>query len=80
MIFLCFRNMIFTSTDIDHIVKMTYILGSRETAFISAIQNAALTYVVTVGCSSGYLPECSCDLHRKGKENQNGDWRWGGCR
>jgi len=63
----------------DTIIQRGLLEGSRETAFISAIQNAALTYVVTVGCSSGYLPECSCDLHRKGKENQNGDWRWGGC-
>ena len=57
-----------------------YFKGSRETAFISAIQNAALVYIVTVGCSSGYLPECSCDLNKKGRENENGGWRWGGCR
>ena len=72
----------YPTPQISAIISMIKIhfLGSRETAFISAIQNAALTYVVTVGCSSGYLPECSCDLHRKGKENQNGNWRWGGCR
>ena len=59
---------------------LKFFIGSRETAFISAIQNAALVYVVTVGCSSGYLPECSCDLSKKGKESENGGWRWGGCR
>lgn len=51
----------------DVIIQRGLLEGSRETAFISAIQNAALAYVVTVGCSSGYLPECSCDLSKKGK-------------
>lgn len=49
---------------------------SRETAFIHAINAAALAWSVTRACSKGDLAECSCDNSIRRKQRK---WQWGGC-
>lgn len=49
---------------------------SRETAYIHAINSAALAWSVTRACSKGDLPECSCDNSIRRKQRK---WQWGGC-
>lgn len=49
---------------------------SRETAYIHAINSAALAWSVTRACSRGDLTECSCDNTIRRKQRK---WQWGGC-
>ena len=54
------------------------ISGSRESAFIYAMNSAAVVYAVTRSCSAGNLTSCSCDSSRAGSVDAEG-WTWGGC-
>lgn len=49
---------------------------SRETAYVHAINAAALAWSVTRACSKGELAECSCDNNIRRKARK---WQWGGC-
>lgn len=49
---------------------------SRETAYIHAINSAALAWSITRACSRGDLTECSCDNSIRRKQRK---WQWGGC-
>lgn len=51
-------------------------LESRETAYIHAINAAALAWSITRACSRGDLTECSCDNSIRRKQRK---WQWGGC-
>lgn len=53
-----------------------FILESRETAYIHAINSAALAWSITRACSKGDLAECSCDNSIRRKPRK---WQWGGC-
>ncbi|KAG4071536.1 hypothetical protein HA402_011690 [Bradysia odoriphaga] len=52
------------------------LLESRETAYIHAINSAALAWSITRACSKGDLAECSCDNSIRRKTRK---WQWGGC-
>ena len=60
------------------IICLSFLLGSRETAFIYAITSAGATHAVTQACSAGNLTDCSCDTSRQGQSTAEG-WKWGGC-
>lgn len=55
---------------------MIYFLESRETAYVHAINSAALAWSITRACSKGDLEECSCDNNIRRKQRK---WQWGGC-
>lgn len=74
-----FRNKIlYLSLSFLHIQIKTDFLAaeSRETAYIHAINAAALAWSVTRACSRGDLTECSCDNSIRRKQRK---WQWGGC-
>lgn len=50
--------------------------GSRETAYVNAINAAALAWSITRACSKGDLADCSCDNNIRRKQRK---WQWGGC-
>ncbi|XP_055706947.1 protein Wnt-1-like [Phlebotomus papatasi] len=49
---------------------------SRETAYIHAINAAALAWSMTQACSKGELTECGCDNTKRKRKKK---WQWGGC-
>ncbi|XP_055382776.1 protein Wnt-1-like [Condylostylus longicornis] len=51
-------------------------IKSRETAYVYAINAAALAWSITRACSKGELTECSCDNNIRRKQRK---WQWGGC-
>ncbi|XP_046851577.1 protein Wnt-4-like isoform X2 [Xenia sp. Carnegie-2017] len=55
--------------------------GTRESAFVSALSAASVSYSVTKDCTSGQLKSCSCDTSLKRKQPQLNEenWRWAGC-
>lgn len=70
------------------LMKVSFFLGCRETAFIYAITSAAVTYAVARACSEGSIETCNCDYgHHKNRPriSRNSavsgvrDWEWGGC-
>ena len=52
-------------------------LASRESAFISGITSAGVTYAVTEACAEGKSVHCRCDNSFRGRTEEG--WRWGGC-
>lgn len=54
----------------------TLTTGSRETAFVHAINSAALAWAITRACSKADLTECNCDNTKRKKQRK---WQWGGC-
>ncbi|XP_073999659.1 protein Wnt-5b-like isoform X2 [Rhodnius prolixus] len=54
------------------------LLGTRESAFVSAITAAGVAYAVSRSCRDGQLSSCSCSRAGRPKDLQN-DWIWGGC-
>lgn len=52
-------------------------LGSRESAYLSAVSAASVAFAVTRACSKGELSDCSCDNKIRQKKSQK--WKWGGC-
>ncbi|CAD7076966.1 unnamed protein product [Hermetia illucens] len=51
-------------------------IKSRETAYIHAINSAALAWSITRACSRGELDDCACDSNIRKKPRK---WQWGGC-
>lgn len=54
-----------------------FLLASRESAFISGITSAGVTYAVTEACAEGKSVHCRCDNSFRGRTEEG--WRWGGC-
>lgn len=70
--FCCFYFVLFSCTS----SRLPIRLESRETAYIHAINAAALAWSITRACSRGDLTECSCDNSIRRKQRK---WQWGGC-
>ncbi|XP_010021013.1 PREDICTED: protein Wnt-16 [Nestor notabilis] len=58
---------------------MPYFVGTKETAFISAVTSAGLVHSVTRSCSAGNVTECSCDTNLRHGGSASEGWHWGGC-
>lgn len=69
---------LYNCIDNSVIICLSFLPGSRETAFIYAITSAGATHAVTQACSAGNLTDCSCDTSRQGQSTAEG-WKWGGC-
>uniref|UniRef100_A0A8C3EEU1 Protein Wnt n=1 Tax=Corvus moneduloides TaxID=1196302 RepID=A0A8C3EEU1_CORMO len=54
-------------------------VGTKETAFISAVTAAGLVHSVTRSCSAGNMTECSCDVTLRHGGSATEGWHWGGC-
>ncbi|XP_072157322.1 protein Wnt-5b isoform X2 [Bemisia tabaci] len=53
-------------------------IGSREAAFMHAINSAGVSHSISRACKDGQLSSCGCSSKSRPKELQN-DWVWGGC-
>lgn len=83
-----FKNEVWNCTLDDKLVfkelpiffKTTLPYATRETAFLHAISNAAITHEITQQCRENKIPGCRCvELKNRQPNNGNGDWQWGGC-
>lgn len=59
--------------------NLSFILGTKETAFIYAVMAAGLVHSVTRSCSAGNMTECSCDTTLQNGGSASEGWHWGGC-
>jgi len=63
-------------------------IGTKESAFIYSLTNAAVAHSVSRACSQGNLTICSCANLKAGRkkrqrrddvEYEASEWTWGGC-
>lgn len=71
--------MICFKIEFQHISKIFYFLGTRETAFIYSILSAGVVHSVTKACTAGNLTACTCDVSVREGEHSVEGWKWGGC-
>lgn len=59
-------------------MSTTFIIATKEAAFVYALTSAATVYTITKSCSAGAIQGCGCDTSLNGQETSQG-WQWGGC-
>ncbi|XP_067126480.1 protein Wnt-7b-like [Centruroides vittatus] len=73
-----FRNHRWNCTAIgsDAVFGHVVTVGSKEAAYVYAINSAGVAYAVTQACGRGNISRCGCD---KTKDGVYKSWKWGGC-